>query len=224
MTAPAQAAHVDSDRPYPSEPMPARHRSLMEAAAQIRVRRRSLPIDRILLAAASILTPVGVVFIILGWYGAAHTPKTYEQIDYLISGGVLGATLTILGGFMYFGYWLTRQLQESRRESALAMQAFRRLEDALAGGEAGRRAGANGLNAGAAGAVAPAGRRRAASGQPAAADPTGELPLLVATPRGNLLHRPECAVVARRPGSRPVAPGTEGYGYCRLCDAAGVLP
>jgi hypothetical protein len=246
MTAPTQAAHVDSDRPYPSEPMPARHRSLMDAAAHIRVRRRSLPIDRILLAAASILTPVGVVLIVLGWYGAAHTPKTYEQIDYLISGGVLGATLTILGGFMYFGYWLTRQLQESRRESALALQAFRRLEDAIAGSGAGRRAGANGVNGSAAGpgaaapggagpgaagpgatgpgaARTPAGPRRAARGTPAAGDPTGEMSLLVATPRGNLLHRPECAVVARRPGSRAVAPGTEGYGYCRLCDAAGVL-
>ncbi|HEY3810496.1 MAG TPA: hypothetical protein VGL49_03595 [Acidimicrobiales bacterium] len=227
MTAPSRARPVDSDRASTPDAIPARHRALMDGAAGIRVRRPSLPIDRILLATASILTPLGVVLIILAWYGAAHTPKVYEQIDYLISGGVLGATLTILGGFMYFGYWLTRQLQESRRENALALQAFRRLQDTLAGAAAGRRAGSSGAGSGGGtdgnGNGGGARPRRTPPGSPAAEDPTGEIPVLVATPRGNLLHRPDCVVVARRPGSRPVAPGTVGYGYCRLCDAAGVL-
>src|SRR5258708_24783763 len=105
MTAPAQAAPSGADQPYYEETAPARHAALMSDAARVRVRRRSIPIDRILLGAASILSPLGVVLIILAWYGASHTPKMYEQIDYLISGGVLGATLTILGGFLYFGYW-----------------------------------------------------------------------------------------------------------------------
>ena len=224
MTAPAQAAPIDAGAPLAAEPVPPRHAALMDAAARVRLRRRSLPIDRILLAAASILTPVGILLIILAWYGAAHTGKVYEQIDYLISGGLLGATLTVLGGFLYFGYWLTRQLQESRRESALAMQAFRRLEDALAGAETLRRTG--GGNGGATGNGTAAPPPRAAPvkpAKPAHEVPTGELPVLVATPRGNLLHRPECAIVAHRPGTRPVAPGTEGYGYCRMCDAAGAL-
>jgi hypothetical protein len=221
MTAPTQAAPIDAGEALATEPVPPRHAALMDAAARVRLRRRSFPIDRILLAAASILTPVGILLIILAWYGAAHTGKVYEQIDYLISGGLLGATLTVLGGFLYFGYWLTRQLQESRRDSALAMQAFRRLEDALTGAETLRRVGGSGDVSAGNGAAPPP--PRAAPAKPAREVPTGELPVLVATPRGNLLHRPECAIVAHRPGTRPVAPGTEGYGYCRMCDAAGAL-
>ena len=54
--------------------------------------------------------------------------------------------------------------------------------------------------------------------------PTGQVPvvgegLLFATPRGNLLHRDECPVVARRNDLKTVAPGTEGYGYCAMCNA-----
>jgi hypothetical protein len=49
------------------------------------------------------------------------------------------------------------------------------------------------------------------------------MPILVATAKGNMLHRPECVVVANKKGVRPVAAGTEGFGYCTLCDAAAVL-
>jgi hypothetical protein len=87
-------------------------------------------------------------------------------------------------------------------------------------------AGGRGSN-GRAGSRGPA--RRAQAGrvpspaQPVANDPTGEFPMLVATPHGSLLHRPDCPVVTRRPGVRAVPAGTEGYGYCSMCDAGEVL-
>ncbi|HET6873384.1 MAG TPA: hypothetical protein VFH70_01305 [Acidimicrobiales bacterium] len=199
----------------------ARHEGLAAAISKVRVRPGfNLPVERILLAAAVVLFPLGLVFILLGWEGAAHNGHTYAQIDYLISGGLFGLGLSVAGGFMYFGYWLSRQLNDSRRQNGLTLQALGRIEELLDAQ----------LNSRVAtGPFAPlpapvaSGRNGTA---PAPADaPTGEvaMPLLMATPRGSLLHRPECAVVARRDDLRQVPAGTDGFGYCTMCDAAGVL-
>jgi hypothetical protein len=62
--------------------------------------------------------------ILLGWYGAANTPYQYDQLSYLVSGGLLGLGLTFAGGFLYFGAWLAR-IAADNRESA------KRLADTL---------------------------------------------------------------------------------------------
>jgi len=245
MTATARAGRYNPDDPSLREEGSLRHAALTAATAGIRVRKGTkLPVEQILLIAASILFPLGVVFILLGWYGAAHTGRTYAQIDYLISGGLLGVGLTAAGGFMYFGYWLSRQLGESRRQSALTLQAFERLERALEGATVIAETRRPGLSPAAAtqpaavdvpaatstaAAANGGGRRgagtRAAAKQAAATDdtPAGGVPVLVATPHGSLLHRPDCPVVAKRQGVRALAAGSEGYGYCTMCDAAAVL-
>jgi hypothetical protein len=217
----------------PSEAGMSRHERLTAAAARIRVRPGvNLPVERILLIAASILFPLGLIFVLLGWYGAAHTGRTYAQIDYLISGGLFGLGLSVAGGFMYFGYWLSRQLGESRRQNGLTLQALGRLEELL-DASLNSRVAAGGDEIFAPPAPRANSTRRAAtagrngSGRaPAAADtPTGEVPAatLLATPKGSLLHRPDCPVVARRTDLQKVRAGTDGYGYCTMCDAAGVL-
>src|SRR6185312_252045 len=53
--------------------------------------------------AGSLLMPLGLLAIGLGWYGAAHTPYTFEQVAYLVSGGIGGLAMTTLGGFLFFG-------------------------------------------------------------------------------------------------------------------------
>jgi hypothetical protein len=226
-----------------------RHAALTRATAGVRVRRGAIPVEWVLLIAASILFPLGVALVLLGWDGAAHTGKLYEQIDYLISGGLLGVALATAGGFMYFGYWLSRQLRESRRQNALTLQALRRLEDAMQGAATNGRLPATYPQLVAPVAVAAAPPPAAETGQAAKGNGTGKpparrrpvranrtkvaavedattelsLPLLVATPRGSLLHRPECPVVARHDGVRAVPAGTEGFGYCTMCDAAGAV-
>jgi hypothetical protein len=78
----------------------------------------------VLFWAGAILLPLGLVVIVLGWYGAANTPYQYDQLSYLVSGGLLGLGLTFAGGFLYFGAWLAR-IASDNRESA------KRLADTL---------------------------------------------------------------------------------------------
>ena len=190
-----------------------RHDALAAAVSGIRVRRGSrIPVEQILLTAAAILFPLGLIFILLGWEGAAHNGHTYAQIDYLISGGIFGLGLSVAGGFMYFGYWLSRQLGEARRQSALTLQALGRLEELLDASLNSRLALPE--------EVVSRPRSKAATRSSSAGSANGVV--LYATPKGTLLHRAECPVVARRTDLRTVPADSEGFGYCTMCDAAGV--
>src|SRR5690242_5258054 len=62
----------------------------------------------VLFIAGAVMLPLGLVVIILGWYGASNTPYQYDQLSYLVSGGLFGLGLTFCGGFLYFGAWLAR--------------------------------------------------------------------------------------------------------------------
>ena len=90
-------------------------------------------LERGLLIAGSVLLPLGVILIVLGWYGASHTPWLFEQIPYALSGGILGLGLIFAGGFLYFGYWLTRVVKENRRQTELLVDALSRLEVMMGG-------------------------------------------------------------------------------------------
>jgi hypothetical protein len=187
----------------PQEGTRTRHDALASAVSGIRVRRGGrIPVEQILLGAAAVLLPLGLIFILLGWEGAAHNGHTYAQIDYLISGGIFGLGLSVAGGFMYFGYWLSRQLGEARRQSALTVQALGRLEELL---EASMNARVAGMD------LAPVPEPSVISNRV----------MLFATPKGTLLHRAECPVVSKRTDLRAVGAGTENFGYCTMCDAAG---
>ncbi|MEX2554817.1 MAG: hypothetical protein WEB06_04205 [Actinomycetota bacterium] len=65
---------------------------------------------RILLALG--LLALGVVLVLLGWYGAANTNILTEQIPYLISGGLLGMALIIVAGIVGSSASLSRENRE----------------------------------------------------------------------------------------------------------------
>jgi hypothetical protein len=167
-----------------------RNERLSAALARVRAR-GGIPIERWLAIAGALLVAVGIPFIILGWYGAAHTPYTFEQIPYMISGGLLGLALTILGGLFYFAFWMTRQVQETHRTAEQTQQVFRRLEELAA---------SNGHAPGAITAVAGT---------------------FVTTSKGNMFHRPDCVVVKDRTDVRRVTGTEEGLKPCKICDPLG---
>ena len=148
---------------------------LSEAIGRLRIQSvRARVNERTLLYAGGGLGVVGLLVVLLGWWGASHTINLQEQVPYMISGGLFGLALVFLGGFAYFAYWVTRLVQEQRRQTdALldALQALRPAEAADAGDTTGVVA-SNGA--------------------------------LVATAKGTMAHRPDCSVVAGKRGLRKV--------------------
>jgi hypothetical protein len=102
--------------------------------------------ERILLVLGGILAPLGLVGVLIGWYGASHTPYLFEQVPYLISGGLFGLALVFLGSFMYFTHWLTELVKEHRAQSEAILSALERLQDEVAGQAPGARANGRRLN------------------------------------------------------------------------------
>jgi hypothetical protein len=173
-----------------------RDRRFHDGVRTLRVGRASLRLEeRILMVVGGIIAPLGLVIVLLGWWGAAHTPYVFEQLPYVISGGLLGVGLIFLGAFFYFTHWITQLVKEHRAQSTAVLQALERLEVQLAGlGEAPADPAAVAANG---------------------AHPDG--PALVATAQGTMAHRPDCVVVAGKPGLRPVA-WDDGLSACKLCE------
>jgi hypothetical protein len=88
--------------------------------------------EHALFVAGGILVPLGLISIIVGWYGAAHTPNLFEQLPYLISGGLFGLGLVVLGSFLYFAHWITQLVKEQRSQSTAVLAALRHLEEVMA--------------------------------------------------------------------------------------------
>lgn len=107
---------VEQPSPAPTPTRPKRARGRVDWRAFVRENARLL-VTFALLAA-------GIVFVILGWYGAAHTNILTEQIPYLISGGLLGLGLIIVAGVLAAGAVQERSNDELRREIAHAIAAM----------------------------------------------------------------------------------------------------
>jgi hypothetical protein len=173
------------------QPAASRFGRLSVAVRQMRTRAAGARLDRWLLIVGGVLMPLGVLLIILGWVGASRTPLPFEQNDYLISGGILGLGLVIAGGFVYFAYWQTVRIQESREQSRELISAMSRLEGLLVSGVSMGAPGAGG------------------NGAPGAT--------FVSTASGSIFHRPDCTVVSGRTDLSPVDAERTKLQPCRIC-------
>jgi len=153
---------------------------------------RQFGVEQMLAIISAILLPLGIALILLGWYGAAHTPYLFEQVPYLISGGLLGVGLAVVGGLVYFGSWVARGAAEQRRQGEEVAGLLKEIREELRARP-----------------TEPSAKR-----SPAAAN--GHAGDLVATAKGGMLHRPDCAVVAGRTDLRHVST-SEGLTPCTLC-------
>lgn len=145
--------------------------------------------------AAAALLPLGLGVIVLGWYGASHSPYLWEQVPYLISGGLLGLGLVVAAGLLYLGSWIARGATAQRAASEELSALLRDLRDELAVRPVTQGAGRN-----------------------------GHVSRFVATARGSMWHRADCSVVVGRQDVRSVAPGGEGLKPCGLCDPLSAVP
>ncbi|UDY22241.1 hypothetical protein [Nocardioides sp. Kera G14] len=144
-----------------------------------------------LFVGGALLLPLGLIVIGLGWYGIAHTPYEYDQLSYLVSGGILGLGLTLCGGFLYFGAWMARVAADQKEASKRLADTLLVLADAVARTSA------------------------APAATPAAQVDPGSV--LVVAGAGTTLHRADCDLLAGRDDLSPAGPNRGGLAPCRLC-------
>jgi hypothetical protein len=147
----------------------------------------------ILFTAGALCMPAGLFAIFLGWYGVAHTKYQYDQLPYVVSGGVLGLALVFIGGFLYFGAWLQRIGNEQRESATKLAESVLALVDIVAK--------QNGV-----------GIASASGASEIAVDDS-----LVLAGNGRTIHRRDCALIAHRADLRPVNGETDNLGTCRVC-------
>jgi hypothetical protein len=147
--------------------------------------------ERWLMIVGAGLVVVGIPVIVLGWYGASRTPYVFEQLPYVISGGMLGLALAVVGGLFYFAYWITRQIQETRRQSDQTQQSLSEIKDLLAKGV-----------------IATTAEKAHATGNGS----------FVATEKGTMFHKSDCVVVQGRDDLRTVEPDRDGLEPCKICE------
>jgi len=134
----------------------------------------------------------GIIAILIGWFGASHTPNVFEQIPYMISGGLLGLRLIFVGGSFYFSYWLTRMVRENRESREEAVRAYRTMSE-----------------------MAELLAAVIRDDEAAASNGDGRF---VATAGGTMYHRADCSIVAGRSDLRHVSPDESGLQPCRMCN------
>ena len=175
---------------------PGRPQTLAEAVARIKARATRIDLPRALAIGGASGIVLGFGLILLAWYGAAHTPFLFEQVPYMISGGLLGVALVFVGGFLYFAFWMTRSIQESRAQAKRTADVLDKIHGLLASGAV-------------FGAAAEAG----------APSTNGEY---VVTEKGTMFHRRDCTVVAGREDLRVVS-AESGLEPCKVCDPLGTV-
>lgn len=192
-----QPEQVAPDESLSAKPSRRDHMAALRAAVRsVATRSPGEEVERWLLRAGAVLVPLGFFAIVAGYWGAAHAGRVIQQIPYQISGGLLGVALVFAGAFAYFSYWLTRILREQQRTiTALDQQTttivgeLRALRQAI----------------------------EADGGGASRAAPANETEPLVATPKGSLVHRAGCPVVAGRLDLRPADLSRPEARPCKVC-------
>lgn len=142
----------------------------------------------------SILIPLGLVLILIGWYGAAHARVVQQQIPYMVSGAFIGLGCMVVGGLFYWGHWLYRLYDQANLQHEEQLKVLEGLVRTLAG------------EARLAGAV-----KQGDAGSDSGA--------YFATAYGSVYHLSGCPVIAHHPDDLRVlgTTGLAGLRPCQIC-------
>jgi hypothetical protein len=165
--------------------------------------------------AGALLIPLGIVFILLGWYGAAHARVVQQQIPYMVSGSFIGLGCMIVGGLLFFGHWLYRIYDQAD----LHHEEQQRLLETIAAALLAQRSDGTGVGAGVGAGVATALGSSTAGTETGAATAEPAPTTYYATSSGTVYHRADCAVIAHHPDDlRVLGPdGIAGMRPCQIC-------
>jgi hypothetical protein len=119
----ADASAVVAEAAAPAEEAPEAERATPKPARTRGSRADFVRRNARLLIAVGLFV-AGVIFVILGWYGAAYTNVLTEQIPYLISGGLLGMALIIVAGIMASSAVAERENRDLRSDLSRALNGM----------------------------------------------------------------------------------------------------
>jgi hypothetical protein len=121
------------DGPSPEE----RDARLSDGASALAGRSGSLLRNpHLLLATSATLMTVGIVCIVLAWIGIARSTMVEEQMSYLVSGGLLGLALTVVGALTFFSHWITVLIRQNREQIELLREMKDRPREEVGDGSA----------------------------------------------------------------------------------------
>lgn len=117
----------------------ARLEEFQSEVERLRIRGSSPSAEQRFLLIGSLLMPVGIVLVLIGWWGASGTSDQADQMPFLISGGILGLAVTFAGAALflryslgrYLRYWLLRLIYEERISTDRSVEALDRIADLL---------------------------------------------------------------------------------------------
>jgi hypothetical protein len=112
---------------------------LSSGVDELHVPEPSADAEALLLKIGFALPAIGIVLIVLAWFNASNTAFVADQVPMLISGGLLGLGLAVLGVglFLRFSlarllrFWLARLVVEQQAQTDRVVEALGRVEEAL---------------------------------------------------------------------------------------------
>jgi hypothetical protein len=110
------------DDDHVSERQEARARRLRGTIDAARISAGRVDGERLLFLVGAVLAPLGLLLIGVAWKGTANTGAVFEQVPFIVSGGLGGLALVVLGGGLYFAWWQTRALREAREQAARSQE------------------------------------------------------------------------------------------------------
>jgi uncharacterized membrane protein len=95
--------------------------------------------ERTLYEAGLVIAIAGFAAIGLGWWGASGTKYVYQEIPYVISGGIVGISLVIIGVALFTRYsaarllrfWLARLVADQQVQTDRVVDAITALTEAV---------------------------------------------------------------------------------------------
>lgn len=166
-----------------------------------------------------VLVGAGALLITLGWFGVSRTVLPAKQLPYLLSGGLGGLAVVVVGAVLLAGQDVRRELTRLDRVEARLDELVGLLTEAVPGPAAGSVSGPDSR----------ADRPTPAAGEEAGAadgapSPVPASPTLVTSRRGRSLHRADCPLVAGKPDLSPAAAEQAHGGGLRTCRVCEPLP
>ena len=104
-----------------------------DAVVKLSERAQSADLVKLLLLPGAIAVVGGFGFMFLGWWGASHTAREIEQMPYLISGGLIGLGLVVVGALLLSSaIWMTMLQRYASEQDERHERQMAELKDELA--------------------------------------------------------------------------------------------